>query len=193
MPRHDETTLTLSRIRAAAASSRATVAVLFAVALTAAVVPEPAAASPCTLGVDLASHRDRAPSPCTHYDLGARTLGPIAPGPGTGATLIALDGGGLLAARISGDGAVERIRLPRSVATVRGLARARDGTQWFTAGGLVGRIGLDGAVALFRSPTTATGGIAQGPDGAMWFTAARAIGRIDGDGATRVYRLPVNP
>jgi virginiamycin B lyase len=143
--------------------------------------------------VDLASHRDRAPSPCAHYDLGARTLGPIAPGPGAGATLIALDGGGLLAARVSGGGAVTRIRLPQSVVSVRGLARARDGTHWFTAGALIGRIGLDGGVALFRSPVAAGGGIAAGPDGAMWFTAARAIGRIDGDGATRIFPLPVNP
>jgi virginiamycin B lyase len=158
-----------------------------------AALPGSAAASPCTLGVDLASHRDRAPSPCTHYDLGARTLGPIAPGPGAGATLIAVDGGGLFAARVSGSGAVTRIRLPQSVATVRGLARAGDGTHWFTAGELVGRIGLDGTVALFRSPATATGAIAPGPDGAMWFTAARAIGRIDGAGATRIFPLPVDP
>jgi streptogramin lyase len=157
-----------------------------------AALPGSATASPCTLGVDLAAHRDRDPSPCSHYDLGARTLGPIAPGPGDGATLIALDGNGLFAARVSGGGAVTRIRLPQSVATVRGLARARDGTHWFTAGDLVGRIGLDGAVTLVRSPATATGGVVQGPDGAMWFTAARAIGRI-GDGAIRIFPLPVNP
>jgi streptogramin lyase len=159
-----------------------------------AALPAPATASPCTLGLDLASHRDRAPSPCSHYDLGgARAVGPIAPGPGAGATLIALDGGGLFAARVSGAGAVTRTALPRGVTTVHGLARAPDGTHWFTAGDLVGRLGSDGAVALFRPPVAATGGIASGPDGAMWFTAARAIGRIDAAGATRVFALPVNP
>jgi virginiamycin B lyase len=162
--------------------------------LVSAALPAPAAASPCTLGVDLASHRDRAPSPCSHYDLGgARALGPIAPGPGAGATLIALDGGGPFAARVTSAGAVTRIPLPRTVGTVRGLARAGDGTHWFTSGDLVGRIGLDGAVGLYRVPATTTGGIAQGPDGAMWFTASRAIGRIDGGGAARVFPLPVHP
>ena len=94
---------------------------------------------------------------------------------------------------MTGSGAVTRIPLPRAVTTVQGLARARDGTHWFTSGDLVGRLGQDGTIALFRVPAAATGGIVQGPDGAMWFTAARAITRIDAGGATRVFPLPVNP
>ena len=162
--------------------------------LAPATLPGAAAASPCTLGLDLAPHRDRAPSPCSHYDLGGgRTLGPIAPGPGAGATLIASDGGGQFAARVSGAGVVARVRLPNGLGAVRGLARAPDGAHWFTAGNAVGRIGLDGAVALYQVPSAAAGGIAPGPDGAMWFTASRAIGRIDSGGATRMFPVPVDP
>src|SRR5436190_20515523 len=154
MARHDGTTLILLRMRAAPASIRGAVAILLAIVFTAAGAPGPAAASPCTLGADLAPARDRPPSPCSHLALGtgARTLGPIAAGPGDGVTIAVAQGGSRLVERVSGDGEISRIPLPAAVATLYGLAGAHDGSHWFTAGAFVGRIAPDGAVALVAVP-----------------------------------------
>src|SRR3989440_1139041 len=192
MARHDRTTLPFSRIAAAPGSIRAAVAILLVVAFTAVALPASAGASACTLGADLQSVRDRPPSPCSHFSVGARTAGPIAPGPGDGVTAIVIDGGGLAADRIAGDGRRSRIRLPAAVTAVYGLARASDGSHMFSAGAFVGRIAPDGSVALFGVPAPARGGITQGPDGAIWFTSQRAIGRI-GDGGVHMFPVPANP
>ena len=194
MARNDGTTLILLRKRGAPAPIRAAVAVLFAIVSTAAAAPGPAAASPCTLGADLTAARDRPPSPCSHFALGngARTLGPIAAGPGDGVTVAVAQGASRFVERVAGDGGVSRIPLPGAVATVYGLARAPDGSHWFTAGPFVGRIAPDGAVALVAVPLPARGGITAGPDGAMWFTAQRAIGRVDA-GGVRMFPVPANP
>ena len=192
MPRYDRTTLTLSRIAAAPASIRAAIGVLFAIALALAALPGAASASPCTLGADLRPVRDRPPSPCSHFSVGARTSGPIAPGPGDGVTAIVVDGGGVAADRIASDGTRSRIRLPAGVTAVYGLARASDGSHVFSAGSSVGRIAPDGSVALLGLPAPARGGITQGPDGGIWFTSHRAIGRI-GAGGVRMFPVPASP
>ncbi|MDX6672866.1 MAG: virginiamycin lyase [Solirubrobacteraceae bacterium] len=191
MLRHDRSTLTVSRISAPPGAILAAVGVLFAIALALAALPAAASASPCTLGADLGSVRDRPPSPCSHFSVGARTAGPIAPGPGDGVTAIVVDGGGVAADRIAGDGTRSRIRLP-GVTAVYGLARASDGSHVFSAGSSVGRIAPDGSVALLGLPAPARGGIVQGPDGGIWFTSQRAIGRI-GAGGVRMFPVPVNP
>jgi streptogramin lyase len=157
------------------------------------VLPPSAAASPCTLGADLISARDRPPSPCSHISLGgARTVGPIAPGPGDGVTVIAADGGGLWADRLTADGSRSRIRLPSEVTAVYGLARVADGSHVFSAGGYIGRIAPDGAVSLDGVPVPAVGGITQGPDGAVWFVSRRAIGRLAG-GGVRMFGVRAKP
>ena len=192
MARHDRTTLPFPRIPAPSASIRAAVGVLFAIAFVAAALPPVAGASACTLGADLRSVRDRPPSPCSHFSVGAHTTGPIAPGPGDGVTAIVVDGGGLAADRIAGDGRRSRIRLPAAVTAVYGLARASDGSHVFSAGAFVGRIAPDGSVALLGLPAPARGDITQGPDGAIWFASQRAIGRV-GDGGVRMFPVPANP
>ncbi|WUH64070.1 hypothetical protein OHR86_32890 [Streptomyces sp. NBC_00441] len=71
-----------------------------------------------------------------------------------------------------------------------------DGALWFTLnqGNALGRIGMDGAVALHPLPTEAAGpvGIAAGRDGALWFTeiAAGQIGRITPEGRITEFPLP---
>src|SRR4051794_37191329 len=192
MARHDRTTLTVSRIPALPGSILAAVGMLFAIAFAAAALPAAASASAWPLGADLRPVRDRPPSPCSHFSVGARTAGPIAPGPGDGVTAIVIDGGGLAADRIAADGRRSRIRLPAAVTAVYGLARASDGSHVFSAGTVVGRIAPDGSVGLYGVPAPAHGGLTQGPDGAIWFTSQRAIGRI-GDGGVRMFPVPANP
>ena len=155
-------------------------------------LPATAGASPCTLGADLRPVRDRPPSPCSHFQLGARTAGPIAPGPGGGVTAIVVDSGGWAADRITPDGTRTRIRFPAAVQRVYGLARASDGSHVFSAGAFVGRIAPDGSVSLTAVPTPAQGGLTAGPDGAVWFTSRHAIGRL-GDGGVRMFHVPVSP
>ena len=125
MARIDGTTLTFMPLRRSPASIRAAVAVLSAMLFTAVAAPGPAAASPCTLGGDLAAARDRPPSPCSHFALGngARTLGPIAAGPGDGVTVAVAQGASQFVERVAGGGGVSRIPLPGAVATVYGLDR----------------------------------------------------------------------
>src|SRR5690349_13821298 len=108
MLRHDRSTLTVSRISALPGAILAAGALL-AIAFALAALPVAASASPCTLGADLRPIRDRPPSPCSHFSVGARTAGPIAPGPGDGVTAIVVDGGGVAADRIAGDGTRSRI------------------------------------------------------------------------------------
>jgi hypothetical protein len=61
----------------------------------------------------------------------------------------------------------------------------------------IGRIGANGAIALFPIPTSNSGpsDIISGPDGALWFTEpyANKIGRVTTDGVLTEYTLPAPP
>src|SRR5205807_2298341 len=196
MARIDGTTLTFMPLRRSPASIRAAVAVLSAMLFTAVAAPGPAAASPCTLGGDLAAARDRPPSPCSHFALGngARTLGPIAAGPGDGVTVAVAQGASQFVERVAGGGGVSRIPLPGAVATVYGLARARDGSHWFTAGAFVGRLSTSGALRLLSLPRSlrADGPVTGAADGRLWFADRRhrRIGRIGAGGRALGFGIP---
>lgn len=167
------------------------IAVLAMLALLAVLLPAPASAQRCTVGVDISPGEDRLPSACTRFELpaGLRADGPVAPGPGAGVTAFASNGVSEEAVRIGPDGSLSRVTLP-SVGRVSGAARGADGATWFTAGTVIGRIGVDGAVVTYPVGVALDGGIASGPDGAVWFTAGTAIGRISTAGQVSGHPLP---
>ncbi|WP_250402859.1 Vgb family protein [Streptomyces cellostaticus] len=85
-------------------------------------------------------------------------------------------------ARIDPSGTITQYRLSEGQAQVSGIARAGDGTVWFTALGQIGRLHPDGRITradfdYVEDPE----GITVGPDGAAWFTTTLhpAIGRAD--------------
>lgn len=148
--------------------------------------PARASAKACTLGVDMPRVQDRDPSTCAHFPIPGTATGPIAPGPGNSLTFIMRDGGGLAAARMADGGAVTRVGLPVWAQDVYGLAPGPDGSHWFTAGALVGRIGPEGNVTA-ATALDATGGIVSGPDGAFWYAGKYLVGRITAGGQLGVF------
>jgi virginiamycin B lyase len=90
----------------------------------------------------------------------------------------------------------------RRIAGPQAITAGPDGALWFTMLGLftmgpgrdvpeaIGRITVDGAVRLYRSPIIKEpSAIAASPDGALWFTnfSGRSIGRISVSGTFRRY------
>jgi virginiamycin B lyase len=145
--------------------------------------PAPADAKICTLGLDLSYAQDRAPSPCSHFDVPGSTRGPIAPGPGNGLTVVGSDRLGSYAARLDGDGRLlARIPLFVPAGRIGGMTQGPDGAHWFTAGAVIGRITPEGALAYFVAPGYAFEGIVAGPDGFLWFPTTRGLGRMGTNG-----------
>jgi virginiamycin B lyase len=78
------------------------------------------------------------------------------------------------------------------------IAVGPDNALWFTGSddsvGVIGRIGLDGEVLQYPTPTLDSFPLAitAGPDGAMWFTEsfANQIGRITTAGVISEYPIP---
>ena len=98
--------------------------------------------------------------------------------------------------RIEPDGTLGPRTTLEFAADPTAMAAGMDGAVWFTEQGLnrIGRIKADGTLTEFQVPTgnAAVAGITAGPDGAMWFTerSAHLIGRVDTWGAFTEFRLP---
>jgi streptogramin lyase len=87
--------------------------------------------------------------------------------------------------------------LPTPGADPRGIARASDGSVWFTEFGanLIGHLTPGDTLTEYPILTPSSGAqdIALGPDGAFWFTeaAANKIGRVSDAGAMSEFALPL--